>query len=132
MRNKYFRVRAQRRRNGHNEHADLTRRSPYNHKSTMYLILFEDHFSYIKDLRSYRKRFSCRKCGKLWKSCWMLQRHERTCEANVRYSYLGEVCHPIQCICEKIEEFGIDILEDLKYYSYRATYDIEAMLEPTD
>jgi hypothetical protein len=33
---------------------------------------------------------------------------------------------------EKIEEFGIDILEDLKYYSYRATYDIEAMLEPTD
>ena len=54
----------------------------------MYLNHFEEHFSYIKDLRSYRKRFSCRKCGNLWKSCWALQRHERTCEANVRYSYL--------------------------------------------
>ena len=55
----------------------------------MYFNLFEDHFSYIKDLRSYRKRFSCRKCGTLWKSSWALQRHERTCEANMRYSYLG-------------------------------------------
>ena len=70
-----------------NVHAELTRRSPYNHKSTMYRNLFEDHFSYIRDLRSYRKSFSCSKCGKLWNSCWMLQRHERTCEAKVRYSY---------------------------------------------
>ena len=54
-------------------HAELTRRSPYKHKSTMYLNLFEDHFSYIRDLRSYRKSFSCSKWGKLWKSCWMLQ-----------------------------------------------------------
>jgi hypothetical protein len=62
----------------------------------------------------------------------MLQRHERTCEAKVRYSYLGGVYHPNQCIFEKIEEFGIDIPEDLKYYPYRAAYDIEVMLEPTD
>ena len=62
----------------------------------------------------------------------MLHRHEHACEANVRYSYLGGVYHPNQCIFEKIEEFVIDILEDLKYYPYRATYDIEAMLESTD
>jgi hypothetical protein len=70
----------------------------------MYVNIFEDHFSYIKDLRSYRKRFSCSKCGKLWKSCWMLQRHERTCEAKVCYSYLGGVYHPNQCIFEMIED----------------------------
>jgi hypothetical protein len=35
-------------------------------------------------------------------------------------------------VFEKIEEFGIDIPEDLKYYPYRAAYDIEVMLEPTD
>ena len=115
-----------------NVYAELTRRSPYKHKSTMYLNLFEDHFSYIRDLRSYRKSFSCSKCGKLWKSCWMLQRHERTCEAKVRYSYPGGVYHPNQCIFKKIEEFGIDIPEDLKHYPYRAAYDVEAMLEPTD
>ena len=62
----------------------------------------------------------------------MLQRHERICEAKVRYSYPGGVYHPKQCILEKIEEFGIDIPEDLKYYSYRAMHDIEAMMEPTD
>jgi hypothetical protein len=39
---------------------------------------------------------------------------------------------PNQCIFEKIEEFGIDIPEDLKYCPYRATYDIKAMLEPTE
>ena len=90
------------------------------------------HFSHIKDLMSYCESFSCSKCGKLWKSYWMLQLHEQTCEAKDRYSYPGGVCHPNQCIFEKIEEFGIDIPEDLKYYPYRATYDIEAMLEPTD
>ena len=77
-----------------NVHAELTRRSPYSHNSTMYLNLFGDHVNYIKDLRSYSKGFSCSKCGKLWKSCWMLQRHERTCEAKVRYSYPGGIHHP--------------------------------------
>jgi len=40
--------------------------------------------------------------------------------------------NPTNTFFEKIEEFGVDIPEDLKYYPYRATYDIEAMLEPTD
>ena len=84
-----------------NVHAELTRRSPYNHKSTMYLNLFEDHFSYIRDLRSYRKSFSCSKCGKLWNSCWMLQRHERTCEAKVRYSYPGGYTIPTNAFLKR-------------------------------
>ena len=41
-----------------NVHAELTRHSPYIHKSTMNLNLFEYHFSYIKYLRLYSKRYS--------------------------------------------------------------------------
>lgn len=39
---------------------------------------------------------------------------------------------PTNAFFEKIEEFGFDIPEDLKYYPYRAAYDIEAILEPTE
>ena len=82
----------------------------------MYLNLLEDHFSYIKDLRSYSQSFSWSKCGKLWKFVTVIPEG---------YAI------PTNAFFEKIEEFGIDIPEDLKYYPYRATYDIEAMLDPT-
>ena len=118
--NTYFRVRAQIRRKGHNVHANW-----------LGVRLMITKVQCISISMKTILAILWSKCGKLWKSCWMLQRHERTCEANVRYSFLGGVYHPSQCIFEKIEEFGIDILEDLKYYPYRATYDIEAMLEPT-
>ena len=54
-----------------------------------------------------------------------LQQHERSCEAKVKRVYLGGVYHPSQTIFEKIEEEGIAVPPELKYYRYRATFDIE-------
>ena len=39
--------------------ARLVRRSPYKYDDTMNLNLYMDHFSYIKDLRSYSKTYYC-------------------------------------------------------------------------
>jgi hypothetical protein len=45
---------------------ELVRRSPYKYDDTMNMSLCEQHFSYIKDLRSYSRSYTCRNCGKLW------------------------------------------------------------------
>ena len=56
--------------------AELVRRSPYKFDDTMNLNLYMNHFSYIKDLRSYSRSYACRICDKLWKHVGTLHRHE--------------------------------------------------------
>ena len=63
--------------------AQLIHRSLCHYPSTLYLNLYQNHFSYIKDLKKYAKSYSCSRCGTLWKHVGMLNRHERTCEAKV-------------------------------------------------
>jgi hypothetical protein len=40
--------------------------------------------------------------------------------------------HTTQTVFDRLEDEGIDVLEEDRYYPYRATYDIEVMLQPTD
>ena len=48
------------------------------------------------------------------------------------YKYPGGVYHTTQNIFDRLEDEGIDVPEEDRYYPYRATYDIEVMLQPTD
>jgi hypothetical protein len=60
---------------------------------------YEQHFSYIKDLRSYSHSYLCSKCDRLWKHVGKLHRHERTCTGDVIYKYPGGVYHTTQTVC---------------------------------
>ena len=60
--------------------ARLVRRSLGKHGTTMYINLYDNHFSYISNLERYTHSYSCRKCHKMWKTNKQLQRHEATCE----------------------------------------------------
>jgi len=60
----------------------------------------------------------------------MLHRHERTCTGDVIYKYPGGVYHT--AIFDRLEDEGIDVPEEDRYYPYIATYNIEVMLQPTD
>ena len=105
--------------------ARLVRRSPYSHQETMNLNLYEDHFSYVNDMEKYSHSFLCSKCDRLWKSRWELHRHERTCTGDVIYKYPGGVYHTPQTVFDRLEDEGIDVPAEDRYYPYRATYDIE-------
>ena len=69
--------------------AELIHRSLCHYPSTLYLNLYQNHFSYIKDLKKYAKSYSCSRCGTLWKHVGMFNRHEGTCEAKVHYQFPG-------------------------------------------
>jgi hypothetical protein len=94
--------------------------------------LYEDHFSYVNDMEKYSHSFMCSKCDRLWKHVGMLHRHKRTCTGDVIYKYPGAVYHTPQTVFDRLEDEGIDVPEENRYYPYRATYDIKVMLQPTD
>ena len=69
--------------------AQLVHSSLCHYLSTLYLNLYQNHFSCIKDIKKYAKSYSCSRCGTLWKHVGMFNRHERTCEAKVHYQFPG-------------------------------------------
>ena len=112
--------------------ARLVRRSPYSYQETMNLNLYEDHFSYVNDMEKYSHSFLCSKCGRLLKHVGTLHRHERICTGDVIYKYPGGVYHTPQTVFDRLEDEGIDVPEEVRYYPYRGTYDIDVMLQSTD
>ena len=106
--------------------AELVRRSPAQYQETMYLHLYEAHFSYIKDIRMYSHSYKCSKCEQaLWKCPYDLHRHELTCEAGVNQIYKGGVYRPPSSIFERLDDEGIIASPVLRYFPYRATFDFE-------
>ncbi|XP_031574894.1 uncharacterized protein LOC116308570 [Actinia tenebrosa] len=111
--------------------ARLIRRSHCRYPNTMYLNLYRDHFSYIKSLARYSKSYQCSRCGKYWKHACMMNRHELTCEAKVRYQFPGGTYKTPKTIFDLLEDEGITIPVHLRFFPYRATFDFECMFEKT-
>ena len=106
--------------------AELVRRSLAQYIETMYLNLYEAHFSYIKDIRMNSHSYKCSKCEQaLWKCPYDLHRHELTCEAGVNRIYKGGVYRPPASIFERLDDEGIIASPVLRYFPYRATFDFE-------
>ncbi|KAL9973270.1 hypothetical protein ACROYT_G019700 [Oculina patagonica] len=111
--------------------AQLMYRSLCHYTSTLYLNLHQHHFSYIKDLKKYAKSYCCSRCGTYWKHVGKLHRHERTCEAKVRYTFPGGAYKTSPTIFQLLEDEGVTVPEHLKYFPYRATFDFECMFSST-
>ena len=109
--------------------AKVVQRSHRQYADTMNVNLYQDHFSYIINLDQYCKSYACQRCGKLWKHVGMLHRHERTCEAAVRHKYVGGSYQLPQTIFEKLEDDGINIPKEDRFYPYHATYDFECYFD---
>ena len=110
--------------------AEIVRRSLCSYAQTIYLNLYETHFSYIKDINTYCHSWRCRNCEtSLWKSPYHLHRHESTCEAGVNRIYKGGVYQPPSSIFQRLDDEGITVPEALRFYPFRATFDFECFFD---
>ena len=104
--------------------AELVRRSLCHYPDTMYMNLYETHYSYIQDIGMYCHSYRCRKCGdSLWKWQRDLHRHESVSEGGIRRIYSGGVYQP--SIFQRLDDEGFVVIENLRYYPYLATFDFE-------
>jgi hypothetical protein len=54
---------------------------------SMYINLYEKHFSFIKDIQSYSNCFVCKKCDKIFSKPYALSRYEQTCTTNIKHKF---------------------------------------------
>ena len=95
----------------------------------MYLNLYENHFSYIRDLARYSKSFCCSRCGKYWKRASNLRQHEKTCDGKVQLKYPGGAHHVPKTVFQELEEEGIIVPGEARYFPCRATFDFECYFD---
>ena len=106
--------------------AQLVRRSLGKYASTMFTNLHDTHFSFIRYLKSYSHSYMCSKCeDSLWKYPAWLERHELTCKTGVRRVYNGGVYHTTPSVFQRLDDEVITVVDRLRFYPYRATYDFE-------
>ena len=89
--------------------AKLIYRSLGQFEDTVYLNLYENHFSFICDMSKYSHSYQCARCGKSWKTGLQLNRHEKTCEGTVVQKFPGGVYRPAASLFEQLKEQGIEV-----------------------
>ena len=109
--------------------ATLLRRSHRHYDSTLYLNLYENYFSYIKDLARYSKSFCCSRCGKYWKRAHNLRQHEKTCDGKVQLKYTGGAYHVPKTVFEELKMKGSSFQKNHAIFLTAPRIDLECYLE---
>ena len=58
-----------------------------------------------------------------------MNRHEKTCDGKVQLKYPGGAYHVPKTVFEQLEEEGIIVPEEARYFPYRATFDFECYFD---
>ena len=58
-----------------------------------------------------------------------MKRHELTCPGGIRRVYKGGVYHPTPSVFQRLEDEGIHVVDVLRFYPYRATFDFECFFD---
>jgi len=99
---------------------------------TMYLNMFENHLSYIKDFKCYAKKYQCQTCDRMFYTPFNLLRHYKTCTNKTKFVYPGGFFKAQQTIFEKLEECDIQVPPEEQIFPWFIAYDFEAMLQKLD
>jgi hypothetical protein len=83
---------------------------------SMYINLYENHFSFIKDFHSYSNCFVCKKCDKIFSKPYALSRHEQTCTTNVRHKFPGRVFQIPKTVFQELEDMGLQFEPADKFF----------------
>ena len=89
--------------------------------------VFQNHFSYIKDIAGYSRCFSCSECKRLFASRTLLKRHTKSDCTRVVHVFPGGVYKNKLTIFQILESCGITIPpETPRFFPHRIIYDLES------
>ena len=93
----------------------IRRRSAKKHANIVHLHLYNNHFSYITDIKRVSKKFKCDRCYKLWKTSSSLQRHMKGCSTKTKVIHPSRLFHPPKSVFEKLEENKLCLKEKTSF-----------------
>ena len=88
--------------------------------------VYENHLSYIKDIKMYSKQYICNMCNKVFAEMRNLNKHQSKCDGTVKYVFPGSVYKNKLSVFEELEEMGIQVRDEDKYEKWFACFDFEA------
>ena len=92
----------------------------------IYMNVYENHSSYIKEIQMYSKQYICSRCDKLFRRMENLNQHQSKFDGTVKYVFLGGVYKNKLSVFEELEEMGVPVREEDKYEKWFACFDFEA------
>ena len=98
---------------------------------TMHVNIYDSHISYINNFATYAKKFECVECDKLFNRIDGLKKHQKTCQ-DTRMVYPGGHYTAKQNIYDLLEEYGISVQKNQRYYPYYSVFDFESLLHKSD
>ena len=102
------------------------------YQNTMYVNVFDNHLSYIQDIKRYSKTYKCRSCDKICNTFSQWKRHERSCFNSVNYRFPGRFYSPPDDLFDKLKKVGIHVDFDQFYYPFFIVYDFESYLKKVE
>ncbi|KAJ8298574.1 hypothetical protein KUTeg_022634 [Tegillarca granosa] len=86
------------------------------HDSTLYVNLYENHASYIKNFSCYAKKFQCKTCERHFPTSFNLHRHQANCDNKTKYVYPGGFFKSNQTVFKKLEHYDVIVpVEDRSF-----------------
>ena len=100
--------------------------------STLYLNLYENHLSWIKNFRRYALKYKCNSCDKMFPEYHKLKRHQSgQCLKATRKSFKGGFYNPPKPLFEQLEEYGFQVPLEVQFFPFFAFFDFESILDKT-
>lgn len=98
-------------------------------ENIMYLNLYHNHFSFIKDLQKFSSSYCCSKCKKIFSRHWNLKQHLSSCDATTRKIYGSGIYRVPESIFDTLEINNIIIPPELRFHEHRICFDIECYMD---
>ena len=92
----------------------------------IYMNVYQNHLSYIKDIKMYSKQYICCRCEKLFVGIRNLNKYQSKCDGTVKYVFPGGVYKNKLSVFEELEKMGVRVREADKYEKWFACFDSEA------
>ena len=108
-----------------NNHADIIYLSRLKFP-VMHLNLYENHFSYIKNFKTYAQRFSCLICDTSFDRVDNLNRHSKTCCNEQQNIYVGGKYKKDHSLFQRLEMAGYYAPKEDRFYHLISSFDMEA------
>ena len=107
------------------------------HKTTMYVNLYDNHLSYIRNFAVYAQKYQCKTCERHFKLAGHLHRHQKSCANKTKFVYPGGFHQDRENIFERLDQYDIRVPVDERNFPWYICYDFEALLQkvqdqPTD
>ena len=100
--------------------------------TTLNMNMHGSHLSFITNMQAYCKKYQCVNCGQLFKTPNDCKRHQTTCSLATKYQFPGGYYKLRDSIFHQLEEYGICVPEQDRYFEYFAVFDFESYLKRID